>query len=173
LVSSATVSKEKFSTNCISRPRNEQADTSQRGVQFFSRFHQKTLNCDTLPRRQHASQTQIVAVRITARTRLANARSLCRIMMMPAWSWCARNVSYGGSKSSYPGFFSLDFQAFSFFIYWWKYWPSCSVTCPNLLIHVSKTTGKVSCPISSKIWGIALFKPYRPGMSYSVNFRLI
>jgi hypothetical protein len=43
----------------------------------------------------------------------------------------------------------------------------------SMLIHVSKTAIRVSCPISSKMWVIAPFKFCRLGMSYSVSFRLI
>jgi hypothetical protein len=43
----------------------------------------------------------------------------------------------------------------------------------SLLVRVSKTVVKVSCPISSRMWVIALLKRCRLVMSFSVSFRLI
>jgi hypothetical protein len=67
--------------------------------------------------------------------------------------WSKWYLFYRAVKSASHRFFHWIFKHFlSFFIYWWKYFPSCSITHSSLLIHVSKKVIRVSCPISLKMW---------------------
>jgi hypothetical protein len=84
------------------------------------------------------------------------------------------NIVIGFSKSSHPGIFHWTFKhSLSSYVYWWRYSASSSLTHSSLLIHVSKTPMRISCPISSEMWVIALFKLCWSGVSYLVNFCLI